>query len=405
MSDSTAKAPSRKSNRPPKPYKDFPLSPHASGAWQKKINGRIYYFGRWGRQVKGKLVRLPGDGWKDALDLFQAQRDDLYAGRTPRKKRAGSLQLGDLCNEFFWAKKRKFEAGEITKPTFVRYRNTTDLLIAQFGRERQVDDLASDDFAQLRATMAGRWGPFRLSTEIVNVKSIFKFGYESGLIKTVVRYGPEFVRPSASTLRKHKAKNGKKMFTAEECRKLLDVAPVPLRAMVLLALNAGFGNQDCATLPMEAVDLDSGFVDYARPKTGVERRCSLWPETVAALKEVIEQRPEPNEQAAEGLVFVTPRGKTFITGGIANPISVRIRDLMKKAVIHRKGLGLYTLRHVFRTVADGCRDQPAINHVMGHTDVSMAAQYREGIEDERLQAVANYVRAWLFGEGGQTDAR
>ena len=38
---------------------------------------------------------------------------------------------------------------------------------------------------------------------------------------------------------------------------------------------------------------------------------------------------------------------------------------------------------------------------MGHVDSTMAGQYRERISDERLQAVVETVRAWLFGtEGG-----
>src|SRR2546423_3306958 len=93
MSQSTRPNRSRKAapsiDKPPKPYPDFPLTPHNSGAWMKKINGRIHYFGKWGRVVDGVLTRIQEDGcWADALKLYQAQAEDLYAGRRPRGKRA-----------------------------------------------------------------------------------------------------------------------------------------------------------------------------------------------------------------------------------------------------------------------------------------------------------------------------
>jgi integrase len=64
--------------------------------------------------------------------------------------------------------------------------------------------------------------------------------------------------------------------------------------------------------------------------------------------------------------------------------------------IYRPGLGFYALRHTFETIAGGSRDQVAVNFIMGHVDESMAAEYREEIEDERLIAVTNHVRAWLY---------
>src|SRR3954471_8373550 len=104
MSDSTRKPLPRKAvDRPKKPYPEFPLSPHASGAWQKKIRGKIHYFGRWGKVVNGKLMRIEGDGWKEALEIYKAQADDLHAGRTPRVHGDG-LSVADLCNRFLTAK-------------------------------------------------------------------------------------------------------------------------------------------------------------------------------------------------------------------------------------------------------------------------------------------------------------
>jgi hypothetical protein len=112
-SNSTRKRHSRKAaDRPKKPYPDFPLTPHASGAWQKKIRGNIHYFGKWARRENGKLVRIEGDGWKEALKEYKAVADDLHAGRTPRVQGDG-LTVAGLCNAFLTAKLRKVDSGEL----------------------------------------------------------------------------------------------------------------------------------------------------------------------------------------------------------------------------------------------------------------------------------------------------
>jgi integrase len=79
--------------------------------------------------------------------------------------------------------------------------------------------------------------------------------------------------------------------------------------------------------------------------------------------------------------------------------------LLKRLKINgRKRLGFYTLRHNFETVAGGSKDQVAVDSLMGHVDNSMAARYREEIGDDRLRAVVQHVRKWLFGtEGTEAD--
>jgi len=396
--DSTRKGRSRKATgRPQKPYPDFPLTPHASGAWQKKIRGKVHYFGKWGRRVNSKLVRVEGDGWKEALELYKAVADDLHAGRTPRVKTDG-LTVADLCNSFLTAKNHRLTAGEITLRMFAEYRETTDLIVSAFGKTRLVDDLAADDFQKLRAEMAERWGPVRLGNAITRVKSVFKYGLDNGLTEKVPRFGTEFRKPERAVLRRHRASSGEKMLEADQLRKLVEEADVQVRTMILLGVNCGFGNHDVATLPLSAVDLKTGWVDYPRPKTGIARRCPLWPETVKALREAIAARPTPRQAGADELVFLTSRGRSCVSGGLANAVGSPFSEVMKKLGFHREGLGFYVLRHTFRTVADAARDPVAIDLIMGHSDPSMAAHYRERVEDSRLRTVAEHVRQWLFGK-------
>jgi hypothetical protein len=65
--------------KPPKPYAGFPLFPHSTGRWAKKIRKRFVYFTPW-RTPLGEI--LPdGGGWRAALAEFERQAVDLYAGR------------------------------------------------------------------------------------------------------------------------------------------------------------------------------------------------------------------------------------------------------------------------------------------------------------------------------------
>ena len=167
--------------------------------------------------------------------------------------------------------------------------------------------------------------------------------------------------------------------------------------MILLGINCGLGNSDCGNLRFNHLDLVNNWLDYPRPKTAVSRRAKLWDETVVALRKIIADRLSPKQEDHSELVFITKYGKAWTKPDRSNPISAEFRKLLNSLGKYRDGLNFYALRHTFETIAGGCRDQVAVNHVMGHADASMAAVYRERIDDERLVAVADYVHDWLFG--------
>ncbi|MFH1919541.1 MAG: tyrosine-type recombinase/integrase [Planctomycetota bacterium] len=189
------------------------------------------------------------------------------------------------------------------------------------------------------------------------------------------------------------------MFEADQVRTMLEAAKQPLRTMILLGINCGLGNHDCATLPLSALDLEGGWMDFPRPKTAIERRGPLWPETVAALEEAIAARPEPQDEVHSGLVFMTKyRQPWFKEDRVDSPITKETAKVLKALGIHRKGVGFYALRHTFEAIGGEARDQIAVDAIMGHARDDMASVYRERISDERLIAVTNSVHKWLFGD-------
>jgi integrase len=369
--------------KPNKPCPDFPLFPHAAGVWAKKIRGKMHYFGPW-------------DDPDGALDKYLKEKDDLHAGRKPREATKG-LTVKELVNLFLNAKQALVDEGTLSPLTWGDYKTATDEIIAAFGKQRLVSDLRPDDFGELRKKMARKWGLQRLCKTIQFVRCVFRYAFEAELIDRQLRFGPDFKRPSKKDFRLHRAKQGPKLFTAEEIRRMLDAAGGQLRVMLLLGINCGFGNADCGTLPWSAVDLEKSIIDFPRPKTGILRRCVLWPETVQAIKDALASRPEPKKAEHAGLVFLTRCGDSWHTGTTDGPLSRETGKLLRKLGINgRKGLGFYCLRHTFRTVADEAKDQPAADYTMGHEVVHRSSVYREKIGDARLKAVADHVRRWLF---------
>lgn len=411
MSDSSLKPSAVK---PPKPYEGFPLFAHPSGMWAKKIGGKLVYFESWRSDPEGTA----------ALERFNREWPYLKEGRTPPPIDIGDgLTVRRLCNLFLSNKEEKIKAGDLSPRTFRDYYSTCEGLLSHFGKDRRVDDIRPQDFQDLRAKLAKRLQPGSLKKERTQIKLVFNFAFDNGLIEKPVTFGQYFDPPGARLLRKSRNEAGPNLFTRDELIRILAALEgnPTLRAMVLLGINCGFGNTDVASLPQKAVDLDNGWVNFPRPKTEVNRRIPLWPETIAALRAALAHRPTPADPADGRLCFLTNRGRPWVRFHLKkrkpneeskpndeskpgpqdlvpiDALSSEFKDVLKSLDINgRKGLGFYTLRHCFETRAGESKDQVAVNAVMGHADSSMAAHYREGISDSRLQAVVNVVHSWLY---------
>ena len=72
-----------------------------------------------------------------------------------------------------------------------------------------------------------------------------------------------------------------------------------------------------------------------------------------------------------------------------------MKKLLQKLGINGRR-NFYALRHTFETIAGDARDQVAVDAIMGHAREDMSSVYRERISDDRLRAVVDHVRSWLF---------
>lgn len=398
--------------KPDKPYAGFPLFPHASGRWAKKVRQKTHFFGRWGNTVLGEVVPVDDidASARVALGELNRQWPYLSEGRTAPPVGVEGCTIRSLCNLFLTEKQSRIANGELTQYSFNEYHRIAESVVSFFGRDRIVDDLRPDDFSTFRNALGKGCGVVTLKSKINRARVLFKFASDRQLIDRPVAYGGAFDRPKDKALRQARHAAGERLFERDQLLSILnalDGKPI-MRAMVLTALNTGFGNTDIATLPRLAVNLETGWIVFPRPKTGIYRKVPLWPETIDAMRKAFKERPTPRDAADADLCFLTNRGTRYVrlqpstTEGkfvTVNSLSRRFETTLKKlGITGRRGLNFYTLRHVFETQAGESKDQIAVDSIMGHADPSMGAQYRERISDQRLVAVTEHVRKWLFSK-------
>ncbi len=397
-----------KQTKPAKPHPDFPLYAHSAKVWAKRILGKVWYFGPW-------------DDHQGALEKYLAQKDTILAGRDPRKLAGVESGVANqsgctvvrLVNTFLTEKENRMLAGRLSRKMFSQYREACKLIVDNFGKESLISALTPHDFANLLSKFPNTWGISMIGGTVGRIRSVFLFASESDLIDKQVKFGPGFARPSKLEKRRDSsqkvAERGRLDFSSSEVRLLLDgTKNKTLKACIYLGLNAGFGNTDCAELTTRAVNLDKGWIDFPRPKTGIERRVPLWPETVSAIRNALSKRTVPNDAAHDSLVFLSREGNPLVWDRITklddgsqkylnvNNLTLTFGRLLTKLKLRKSGHNFYSLRRTFETVAGASKDQVAVDMIMGHEDGSMAAVYRQGIEDARLIAVTDHVRNWLF---------
>ncbi len=375
---------SQPKKRPQKPYPDFPLFPHASGRWAKKIRGKLHYFGPW-------------RDWQAALDRFLEEKDYLYSGRKPPAKGTpGRPTLGYAVNQFLAAKERAVASGDLVVITFQAYSYSMKAMLQELDPDIILDSLVPADWYRLRSALGATRKPNTMGNVLQHLRTFCTFCYRTRLIDSPLNTGDALRRPPAKVIRRQRHEIGPRDLQARDIRKIVKAADSPMDAIILLAINTGFGNTDCMLLEKSALDLRAGMVHWPRVKTQIPRHTPLWPRTVVAIERALLIEPASPEYTK--LVFLRSNGLPFEIHGGAS-ISTAFRQIIDKLGLYRPGIGFYGLRRTFETIAaDSDIPQRAIDAVMGHVppEDEMSAIYRQWASKEQIRRAVAAVHRWLY---------
>lgn len=388
----------------PKKPKRCPIFPHAGGTWCATIGGKHHHFGPW-HDLAGALKRHE--------NFMEAYRVGQQAKTLPD----GMIPLSLLANKYVTYQHGRARAAEITLRSFRDIKDTTETFVETLGGYVLVSSLAPENFASYRAKLMETMGHHAIKRSVTLIRGMFKWAYENDVIANSMKFGTGF-----SAYKKERVETRKRKrdlaFTGPEIRKMINAATIPLKAMILMAVNCGFGNTDIGTLTWDSLDLDDGVLDTFRQKTGVARRCPLWPETTKALREVEALKRRPVMPADKGKVFINQNGVPYVReeavekdgridgASVNDNIPQEFARLMLTIGIYTKnaktkrpksdGRGFYCLRRTHRTWADDAKDANAADMIMGHAFETMGGSYVQGVPDVRLKAITDHVHSKVF---------
>jgi integrase len=348
------------------PIERFPAKPRGDGRFQKRINGTLYYFGSNGDRVA-------------AIAEYERAKHRLYAqvGARPTETRAlQTASIRDIANRFLFDRKP-----ELAGITYKQYRFALVRLARFCGVNTPWSALTADDFTRFKRTYANLSG-YSFNRDRAAIIAMFNYASDQDWIDRPPKYGRGFEKVSRAALRTDEVPQ---IATPDDLAAMLCAASRQVYAMMLLAVNGGFGPADLRALEWRMIDFDSGTITDRRAKTKIRRRVTIWPETIHALKRLKRWEGWP-------FVFRTRHGNRWSSSEISHQVKVAID---KSGVSLPKRSGLYLLRHTFATLANEVRDGDANKAIMGRRLTGLDDVYVATVFDPRLRAVTDHVRERL----------
>jgi hypothetical protein len=347
--------------------------------------------GRWCKRIDGHLRYWPDEkSARDAVIELLRHRAAGGDGIPTVPAHPTDPLLKDIANLFYARQKDR----GIRPKSLGDYKRSLDSFLAHVGKLRTTASLTPADFAKVRADWNESLGPWKLSTRVQCIRTMFRWAEnEARLITKQPWYGDAFAHAPKSEklrVRSERERDGReRKFTPGEVAKILAAAKGQMRTFVLLGLNAGIYAADIAALSPGDIKREgkNTVIDTYRVKNHIRQKFVLWPETRAAIDRT-------RSKISTTHLFTTMFGNPWVHGN-TDSIGLRFRKLVKDLGIHRGGVGFGSFRHTHTSAVGDHPDVGARHVVRGHQISGIESHY--DIPDiKRLKAVTDLARRRLL---------
>ncbi len=318
-----------------------------------------YYVTRGGRRI------YLGTDREAATEKYHRLALDVAVPEPPPAE--APIFAKDLANRFLAAQEANWRNPRVTLKC---YRDWLGRFLTDHPK-LMAGDLTVERFAAWKLSLRRRgYAAESINHYLSAVRAMYTFADDSSILNSAPRL------KRIKNERPHQCGSAERpLYTAAEIRRLLDNADVQLKAMILLALNCGFGPKDLHDLKWS--DIRGERVTLPRSKTGVSQTFLLWAETQRALDEVRQARlflverlkKRGRHRSDDGYVFVTYFWRAWKKDSIAE----QFRKLCKVSGV--PCYGIYRLRHCASTAMSLVANPHVHRKFMRHSQLQQQVAY------------------------------
>lgn len=289
------------------------------------------------------------------------------------------ITIKELANRFIAAQQANWRN---PKTTLKCYRDWLGRFLKDHPRLK-VANFTVEKFAAWKISLKKRdYAPESINHHLSAMRAMFIFAEETSLIDKA----PKLRRIKNERTPKTGSKE-KPLYTLDDLQKLLKNANLKLKAMIMLALNCGFGPKDLQDLRWD--DIQENRVTLARSKTGVCQTYILWPETSELLAQVRFERAKravrmgkrEDRNCDDGHVFITRYYRSWSKDAVAE----QFRKLCKKAEV--PCYGFCRLRHCASTAMSLVATPHVHRKFMRHSQLQQQVTYTHTPDAEVDKAI------------------